>query len=86
MDRKLGYHAVFNNCDTAKVGMINFAQFCAGINSFVEVAHPLLEKIFEIMDVRKIGMIDFDRFAVVLKADVASNIPQANKIEDSFIW
>ena len=77
MDKKLSYHWVFNVCDVSKVGMINYPQFQAGINSFVEVAPPLLEKLFDLMDGNKIGMIDFDMFVKVLKSEAASQIPKS---------
>ena len=87
MDKKLSYHWVFNVCDVSKVGMINFPQFQAGINSFVEVSPALLEKLFDLMDLNKIGMIDFDMFITVLKSEAASQIPKSVlKMEDSFIW
>ena len=67
--------------------MINLAQFIAGVNSFVPVSAPLLEKLYDIMDSNKIGMVDYEKFVKVLSAEAPSQIPlSVKKMEDSFIW
>ena len=55
--------------------MINLAQFIAGVNSFVPVSAPLLEKLYDIMDSNKIGMVDYEKFTKILSAEAPSQIP-----------
>ena len=75
MDVKYGYKKLFQICDTNNVGMINLAQFIAGVNSFVPVSAPLLEKLYDIMDSNKIGMVDYEKFTKILSAEAPSQIP-----------
>ena len=83
--KKVSYQRLFRLCDTEKVGLINLGQFTKGTGSVVDISHPLLEKMFNIMDTNAIGMVDYPRFHKVLSADAPSQVPHpGDTVVDSF--
>ena len=67
--------------------MVSLGDFIFGIQSIVEIAAPLLEKLFDVMDENKIGMVDFEKFNRILRVEAPSQIPGPGDIvEDSFVW
>lgn len=55
------------------------------MKSVVNIADPILEKLFNFMDQNQIGMVDYPKFDKVLQIQTKLQIPK-NEVTDSFNW
>lgn len=65
--KKVSTESLFKKIDTKQLGLINLGQFITGMKTVVNIANPILEKLFNFMDQNQIGMVDYAKFDKILQ-------------------
>ena len=66
INAKISYKVAFNKFDSNSNGFLSFAEFSAGIDTFMDMSLPVKEKFFAVMDSNQIGLVDYPNFIGIL--------------------